>query len=129
MGAQLRKVRERRSWPAWQLSRAEAISWLCWFQLGDRLADIADKVRSFGFGADDYMTKPFHKDELVARLMRYSRKRYDRCAFVYAFARQWLDDEQSVRTAKDLEAARAELAQNASFRIAASDRILNSRIF
>ena len=25
-----------------------------------------------------------------------SRKRYDRCAFVYAFARQWLDDEQSV---------------------------------
>ena len=65
---------------------------------------------------------------IEARLMRYSRKRYDRCAFVYAFARQWLDDEQSIRTAADLEAARAELAQNASFRIAASDRILNSPI-
>ncbi len=36
-----------------------------------------------------------------ARLQRYSEKRYARCAFVYAFARQWLDDEQSVRTAAD----------------------------
>jgi two-component system cell cycle response regulator CtrA len=27
------------------------------------LAGIEDKVKGFGFGADDYMTKPFHKDE------------------------------------------------------------------
>src|SRR3546814_6853384 len=32
------------------------------------LAGIEDKVRGLGFGADDYMTKPFHKDELVARI-------------------------------------------------------------
>src|SRR5438105_6239603 len=32
------------------------------------LAEIADKVTGLGFGADDYMTKPFHKDELVARI-------------------------------------------------------------
>jgi 2-polyprenyl-6-methoxyphenol hydroxylase-like FAD-dependent oxidoreductase len=62
------------------------------------------------------------------RLMKYSRKRYARCAFVYAFARQWLEDEQSIRTARELEAARVEMALNASARIGASDRILNSPI-
>ena len=59
------------------------------------------------------------------RLMRYSMKRYPRCAFVYTFSGQWLHDEQSVRTPADMEAARAELAQNASARIGASDRILD----
>ena len=66
---------------------------------------------------------------LEARLMRYSQMRYARCAFVHAFSRQWMEDEQAVRTAEDLAAARAELALNASARIAASDRILNTRIF
>jgi 2-polyprenyl-6-methoxyphenol hydroxylase-like FAD-dependent oxidoreductase len=59
------------------------------------------------------------------RLIRYSMKRYPRCAFVYTFSGQWLHDEQSVRTAEDLEAARTELTANASARIGASDRILN----
>jgi hypothetical protein len=45
---------------------------------------------------------------------------------VYTFSYQWMRDEQSVRTAEDLAAARIELAQNASTRIAASDRILDS---
>jgi hypothetical protein len=63
-----------------------------------------------------------------ARLMRYSMRRYPRCAFVYTFSGQWLHDEQSVRSAAELEAARQELAQNASARIGASDRILNGPI-
>jgi 2-polyprenyl-6-methoxyphenol hydroxylase-like FAD-dependent oxidoreductase len=66
---------------------------------------------------------------LAERLMAYSQKRYARCAFVYTFSWQWLDDEQSVRTAEDLEAARAELALNGSNRIAVSDRILDTKIF
>jgi 2-polyprenyl-6-methoxyphenol hydroxylase-like FAD-dependent oxidoreductase len=65
---------------------------------------------------------------LEARLMRYSQTRYARCAFVYAFSYQWMLDEQSVRTAADLAAARVELAANASTRIAVSDRILDSRV-
>jgi 2-polyprenyl-6-methoxyphenol hydroxylase-like FAD-dependent oxidoreductase len=65
---------------------------------------------------------------LDCRLMRYSRKRYARCAFVYVFACRWLEHEQSVRTVDDLSAARSEMALNASARIAASDRILNTSI-
>src|SRR5712671_5324401 len=38
------------------------------------LAGIDDKVRGLGFGADDYMTKPFHKDELVARIHAIVRR-------------------------------------------------------
>jgi 2-polyprenyl-6-methoxyphenol hydroxylase-like FAD-dependent oxidoreductase len=63
-----------------------------------------------------------------SRLMRYSMKRYPRCAFVYTFSGQWLHDEQSVRSEEELEAARAELALNASARIGTSDRVLNEPI-
>jgi len=38
------------------------------------LAGMEDKVRGLGFGADDYMTKPFHKDELVARIHAIVRR-------------------------------------------------------
>jgi len=65
---------------------------------------------------------------IEARLLRYSQARYARSAFVYSFSYQWMLDEQSVRTAADLEVARKELALNASTRIGASDRILDSRV-
>src|SRR5450432_4316365 len=38
------------------------------------LAGIEDKVKGLGFGADDYMTKPFHKDELIARIQAIVRR-------------------------------------------------------
>jgi two-component system, cell cycle response regulator CtrA len=38
------------------------------------LAGIEDKVCGLGYGADGYMTKPFHKDELVARIHAIVRR-------------------------------------------------------
>jgi two-component system cell cycle response regulator CtrA len=37
-------------------------------------SEIDTKVKTFGGGADDYMTKPFHKDELVARIHAVVRR-------------------------------------------------------
>ncbi|HEY2661541.1 MAG TPA: response regulator transcription factor [Caulobacteraceae bacterium] len=37
-------------------------------------SEIDTKVRTFSGGADDYLTKPFHKDELIARIQAVVRR-------------------------------------------------------
>ena len=36
--------------------------------------DTENKIKGFGFGADDYLTKPFHREELVARINAIIRR-------------------------------------------------------
>ena len=38
------------------------------------LASIEDKIKGLGLGADDYLSKPFHKDELIARIHALVRR-------------------------------------------------------
>ena len=37
-------------------------------------SDTENKIKGFGFGADDYLTKPFHREELVARIHAIIRR-------------------------------------------------------
>jgi two-component system cell cycle response regulator CtrA len=46
------------------------------------LDGIQNKVRGLGYGADDYLTKPFHKDELIARIQAVIRRSSDQAEAV-----------------------------------------------
>lgn len=46
------------------------------------MSAIEDKIKALDLGADDYMTKPYHKDELIARLNGLVRRSHGHVASV-----------------------------------------------
>ena len=60
-------------------------------------AVVQDKVKALRFGADDYMTKPFHKDELVARIQALVRRSKGHSVSIVTTGRLTVDfDNKSV---------------------------------
>src|SRR3546814_18265216 len=92
------------------------------------------KVRSFGFGADDYVTKPFHRDELVARLHAVVRRskghrqsviRTGKLSVNFEAKTVEVDGNRVLITAK--EYAMLELLSFRKFTTPANDILLNHR--
>ena len=72
------------------------------------LSDAQDKVRAFGAGADDYVTKPFQQEEVLARVRCHLARRELEAKLEEA--NRELENRVTARTA-DLRAALAEVEQ------------------
>jgi two-component system cell cycle response regulator CtrA len=61
-------------------------------------AIVEDKVKALRLGADDYMTKPFHKEELVARIQSLVRRSQGHSESIITTGRLAVDfDNKSVK--------------------------------
>ncbi|HEY1872894.1 MAG TPA: sigma-54 dependent transcriptional regulator [Steroidobacteraceae bacterium] len=70
------------------------------------LSDVEDKVRAFAAGADDYVTKPFQYEEVLARVRVHLARRDLECKL--AQLNRELEDRVAARTA-ELKTALAEV--------------------
>lgn len=94
------------------------------------LDDVTDKIRGLNAGADDYLTKPFHTGELVARIRSLVRRRTDvRSAQIERFGLVLdLDTHKATRDGREIvltakEFALLELFMHNPGRIVSRDEI------
>lgn len=62
------------------------------------LNDLESKVRGLGLGADDYMTKPFHRGELIARMHAITRRSKGHAKSVLQFDKISVDLDNRIVT-------------------------------
>jgi two-component system, OmpR family, copper resistance phosphate regulon response regulator CusR len=76
------------------------------------LDDVADKIRGLDAGADDYLPKPFHFGELLARIRSLARRATEvRSAVVEKFGLQLdLSTHKASRDGKDISLTSKEFA-------------------
>jgi formate hydrogenlyase transcriptional activator len=83
------------------------------------LSDVQDKVRAFAAGADDYVTKPFQYEEVLARVRVHLTRRELECKL--AQLNRDLEDRVTARTAElksalaEVEALKSRLQQENSY--------------
>jgi DNA-binding response OmpR family regulator len=94
------------------------------------LGDVSDKIRGLDQGADDYLVKPFHSGELLARTRTLIRRRTDvRSAMIEKFGlRLDLNTHKAIREGREItltakEFALLELFMMHSGKILSRDRI------
>ncbi len=76
------------------------------------LDDVEDKIKGLDSGADDYLTKPFHLRELLARIRSLARRKTDvRVAIVEKFGVTLdLNTHKALRDGKEISLTKKEFA-------------------
>jgi DNA-binding response OmpR family regulator len=80
-------------------------------------SEIADKVDGLNFGADDYLTKPFSVDELVARIKALTRRKSEYIADLLSFGDITLDKNTFILNGGKQSGDRGIKLSNTEFKI------------